>query len=314
MRRLHTAVPLVVWRSSGSRVRLPTRTTRLMFAAISVFAPSWCEEPRLLRCPVGVIGGSGHCRDRRRRLRVAALDAPDGEMAHDAVGDLQHARDLRERGRSGGEEEQVVDAVGLVVDLVGELAPAPRLVAVPLPVFPSILSPSTLARIRAMISSPRSSASSGSSMSKISYSFTVPEPFCESSHGLKRPRPLGAASGWRRDGRGEKSRQCSSETYRIGCVKRAVMAIAGALGLGALWRRRRRRKSSPSSRPRPSPIRPRSCARSSPRARRRRPARKPWPRSRWRPTGTARRSIPRCAVVRYTSAPAPRSTISATDR
>src|SRR5205823_119217 len=29
---LQTAVPLGVWRSSGSRVRLPTRTTRLMFA------------------------------------------------------------------------------------------------------------------------------------------------------------------------------------------------------------------------------------------------------------------------------------------
>src|SRR5215211_3017412 len=34
MRRLHTAVPLGVCRNSGSRVRFPTRTTRLMLAAI----------------------------------------------------------------------------------------------------------------------------------------------------------------------------------------------------------------------------------------------------------------------------------------
>ena len=118
-----------VWRSSGSRVRFPTSTTRLMLAM--VFAPSRCEETRLLRGPVGVIGGRGHGRDRRRRLRLAALDAPHGEVAHDAVGDLEHARDLGERLRRRGEEQQVVDAVGLVVDLVGELAPAPRLVAVP---------------------------------------------------------------------------------------------------------------------------------------------------------------------------------------
>src|SRR5918997_4191014 len=33
IRRLHTAVPPLVCRSSGSRVRLPVRTTRLMFVA-----------------------------------------------------------------------------------------------------------------------------------------------------------------------------------------------------------------------------------------------------------------------------------------
>ena len=66
-----------------------------------------------------------------RRRRRAAHDAADGEVAHDAVGDLEHARDLVERRRLGLEEEQVVGALRLVVDLVGEAAPAPGLVALP---------------------------------------------------------------------------------------------------------------------------------------------------------------------------------------
>src|SRR5262249_49749078 len=40
-------------------------------------------------------------------------------------------RDLGEGLRARAEEEQVVRALGLVVDLVGELAPAPRLVRLP---------------------------------------------------------------------------------------------------------------------------------------------------------------------------------------
>ena len=65
------------------------------------------------------------------RLGVAALDAAKRPVAHDAVGDLEHARDLGERLRRRREEQEVVDRLALVVDLVGEPATAPRLVAVP---------------------------------------------------------------------------------------------------------------------------------------------------------------------------------------
>src|SRR5580765_7257478 len=102
MRRLQTGVPPPVWRSSGSRVRLPTSTTRLMLAAMVSLLPD-LKGTRLLRGPVGVIGGRGHGRDRRRRLGVAALDAPHREVAHDAVGDLQDARDLGQGFRGRGE-------------------------------------------------------------------------------------------------------------------------------------------------------------------------------------------------------------------
>src|SRR5207244_11337533 len=60
-----------------------------------------------------------------------ALATRDGQMADHPVGDLQHPRDLRERRRSGGEEQQVVSPLRLVIDLVGELAPPPCLVAFP---------------------------------------------------------------------------------------------------------------------------------------------------------------------------------------
>src|SRR3954452_23538058 len=39
MRRLHTAVPPFVWRSSGSRVRIPVNTTLLMFVAAMRLLP-----------------------------------------------------------------------------------------------------------------------------------------------------------------------------------------------------------------------------------------------------------------------------------
>ena len=52
-------------------------------------------------------------------------------MAHHVVVDLEHTRDLVERLALGAEREQVVDAVGLLVDLVGELAAAPDVLAVP---------------------------------------------------------------------------------------------------------------------------------------------------------------------------------------
>src|SRR5262245_12425074 len=43
MRSLQAAVPLGVCRSSGSRVRLPTSTTRLMFAMSSTPLANWCS-------------------------------------------------------------------------------------------------------------------------------------------------------------------------------------------------------------------------------------------------------------------------------
>ena len=62
---------------------------------------------------------------------MGGFDAARRQVAHDAVGDLEDARQLVERLRLGVELEQVVDAVGLLVDLVGELAPAPGIVADP---------------------------------------------------------------------------------------------------------------------------------------------------------------------------------------
>ena len=59
------------------------------------------------------------CRDRVR------------QVAHDAVGDPEDARDLVERLGLGAEREQVVDALALLVDLVREPAAAPRRLAVP---------------------------------------------------------------------------------------------------------------------------------------------------------------------------------------
>ena len=52
-------------------------------------------------------------------------------MAHDAVVDPQHPRQLVERAGVGCELEQVVAALALVTDLVGELAPPPDVVQVP---------------------------------------------------------------------------------------------------------------------------------------------------------------------------------------
>ena len=52
-------------------------------------------------------------------------------MAHDVVLDAEDARDLVEGRGLGGEVEQVVRALDLVVDLVGEPAAAPRVMQVP---------------------------------------------------------------------------------------------------------------------------------------------------------------------------------------
>ena len=66
-----------------------------------------------------------------RRARAGALDVAHGQMAHHAVVDLQHARDLVERLGARLEDDEVVVRVGLVVDLEGEPPPSPRVVAAP---------------------------------------------------------------------------------------------------------------------------------------------------------------------------------------
>src|SRR5437867_1977484 len=103
MRSLQTAVPLGVCRSSGSFVRFPTRTTRLMFAMVFLSC-SRTSRPSLLRL------GDG----RGTRTGVRPRDLPYGHVPHDPVRDLEDARDLVERLRARVEGEQVVDALRLV--------------------------------------------------------------------------------------------------------------------------------------------------------------------------------------------------------
>jgi hypothetical protein len=55
------------------------------------------------------------------------------QVAHDAVRDLEHAADLVERLGRRAEGQQVIDAFRLVVDLVCEPSPAPRVVGLPGP-------------------------------------------------------------------------------------------------------------------------------------------------------------------------------------
>src|SRR5450432_2125075 len=101
------------------------------------FRSSPTGRPRLLVSPGAVIGSGGGgdpvavvigrgrsgrcaCRDLGRRLGVAVLDAPEGTVTGDTVGDLQDAGDLGERLGWAGEEEEVVDSLALVRDLVSE--------------------------------------------------------------------------------------------------------------------------------------------------------------------------------------------------
>src|SRR5207248_9267103 len=68
---------------------------------------------------------------RRWAAAAGVLQALRRQVPHDAVGDLEHARDLVEGRRLDREDEQVVGALALVVDLVLELAASPRLVGGP---------------------------------------------------------------------------------------------------------------------------------------------------------------------------------------
>src|SRR5262249_50950644 len=122
IRSLHTDVPPPVCLSSGSLVRFPTRTTRLMFAMLGLLLRRRLRRLRLRRLSVplwrvgvcgafglgnpwlGRLGLGGSCllptllalvaralldgRQRRRRGAASALDAASGHVAHDAVGDL----------------------------------------------------------------------------------------------------------------------------------------------------------------------------------------------------------------------------------
>jgi hypothetical protein len=60
-----------------------------------------------------------------------AHDAAQREVAHHAVRDPQDARDLVERRGVAVERDEVVRTFGLLVDLVGELAPATGVLALP---------------------------------------------------------------------------------------------------------------------------------------------------------------------------------------
>src|SRR4051812_40436274 len=113
-------MPLGVCRSSGSRVRLPTRTTRLMFAMLLLllFLLRTRVRSSVLRPPAG-----GLLRDRRRlgagaTGAVASLDPARRQVAHDAVGDLEDARQLVDDLGLGVELQQVVDPVALLVDRI----------------------------------------------------------------------------------------------------------------------------------------------------------------------------------------------------
>src|SRR5262249_44593737 len=78
-------------------------------------------------CGSVLLGTNGvFCRNGRRRSGTQR-DATGGHVSDDAVRDLQDTTDLLEGRHVGREREQVVHALGLVVDLVGELAPAPDL-------------------------------------------------------------------------------------------------------------------------------------------------------------------------------------------
>src|SRR5215211_3917865 len=99
IRSLQTAVPLGVCRSSGSRVRLPTRTTRLMLAMLLFLLLRTCVRSVAGGPdggPIAALAALGPLRALfargRRCARPRAFDPADGEVAHHAVGDPQHAR------------------------------------------------------------------------------------------------------------------------------------------------------------------------------------------------------------------------------
>src|SRR5918995_6853207 len=112
-----------------AEARLKSGTGRIASSTGRIFG----RRSSVLRLAVGIARLSVARRSRGRRRRAPGLRAADGQMAHDAVGDLEDARDLVQRIGLCRERQQVVRAVRLVVDLVGELAPAPDFVLLEAP-------------------------------------------------------------------------------------------------------------------------------------------------------------------------------------
>src|SRR5207244_4406890 len=65
------------------------------------------------------------------RARAGAGDVTRRQVAQHSVLDLEDAGDLVERRRLGVEDDEVVDALLLVRDRIGQSAPAPGVVALP---------------------------------------------------------------------------------------------------------------------------------------------------------------------------------------
>src|SRR5262249_56448450 len=189
--------------------------------------------------------GAGSARRRRRRLGLAALDTPDCQVAHDGVGDLEDARDLGQRRRRRREEKQVVDPLALVADLVRQLAAAPRLMAVPAAaVGLDALAHACDDLLGALL------REVGVEQQQNLVLVHVPE--CSFPWTEDGPAPLAPLRVRRRDGRGEKRRQCSIaawEGWSRSCSAASASAPTSAAGAGAA-------RSS-------KPLPPTSCARSS---------------------------------------------------
>ena len=162
-------MPDGVCRSSGSRVRLPTSTTRLMLPCHR-YSSSSRRRPG---CADRIVGDSAaahrHWPDGtpldptcRARWRITPSSIFSTRETSSSVPGV------------GGEVQQVVAALALVADLVGELAPPPRRRAGPSVPPPSL---DELARARDDLRLAVVVQSSGSSSSRISYSFTSPVSF-----------------------------------------------------------------------------------------------------------------------------------------
>ena len=165
--RLQTGVPPPVWRSSGSFVRLPTSTTRLMLAAIVTPLP--LPEPRSAplpsertparprpKRPADVVvhgassagassagassaGASAGAARQRERGRASSRGAPVREpamcrvaMCRSTASSIFRTRETSSSvGRLRVEDDEVVHALLLLRDRIGEAPAAPCVVALP---------------------------------------------------------------------------------------------------------------------------------------------------------------------------------------
>src|SRR6188472_4458350 len=125
MPRLHTDMPLGKVLSSGSRVRLPTRVTRLMLATSLSFS--------LNERVFGMVGGRVDVTAvpppprpsvrvsllRARRRHGARLRLLHGLVPQDLVRDPEDALELGQGRRRAGQAHHPVERLALLVDLVG---------------------------------------------------------------------------------------------------------------------------------------------------------------------------------------------------